>query len=180
LDHEEAVAVQRHVGADIGGVQAALHRGGLARIGRDRAGHLPSRRLLFGDEIDEVRVDPLEAGRLRIGDVARDVLERKRLRLQAGHGRLQRGEDIHAGKSCVTVAAPTRRHAGLAPDQQSTCQRQVIDLAYVRRQRTRQEWRFPRRIGSFCRALAVAAGRLRHVIARMPTLAATEGDGSLS
>jgi hypothetical protein len=76
FDREEAVAVDRHEGADRGGLDVALHRVGHARIGDHAAGQLLGRPLV-GDQVDEAGVDALEGGGLRIGDVAGDVFERE-------------------------------------------------------------------------------------------------------
>ncbi len=94
LDHEEAVAVDRHVGADRGILDVALDAVGRARIGDHVAGGLLARDVV-GDQIDEARILALERGGLRVGDVAGDVFERERLRAHAGDGRGEGAENSH-------------------------------------------------------------------------------------
>src|SRR5438552_1263354 len=94
LHHEEAVAVDRHVGGDRRGLHVALHGVGLARCGGDAAGELIVDAGVR-DQIEEAGVDPLEGGGLRVGDVAGNVFQRIGLRAQARNGRGESAEDTH-------------------------------------------------------------------------------------
>ena len=94
LDHEVAVAVDRHIGRDRRALDRSLHRVGGDGIDDDAAGRLllrPGR----GDQIGEARVGFLVARGLRVGDVAGNVLQRIGLRLQTGDGGSQRIENTH-------------------------------------------------------------------------------------
>ena len=67
-------------------------------VARELAVTLPASCLggcLIGDQIDEARIDALERRRLRVGDVARDVFERERLRPHASDRRSESPEDTH-------------------------------------------------------------------------------------
>ena len=106
LDHEEAVAVDRHEGADRGALDVALHRVGGARIGDHVAGELLGRRVVR-DQIDEAGVDALEGGGLRVGDVAGDVFERERLRAHTRHRGGECAENTHdIVSNCVPGGRP--------------------------------------------------------------------------
>ena len=56
----------------------------------------------FRDEVDEARVETLEAGRLRVGDVAGDVLKREGLRSHAGDGGGEGAENSHNSSPLAT------------------------------------------------------------------------------
>jgi hypothetical protein len=56
-------------------------------VARDAAGELLGG-YLIGDQIDEARIHALERRRLRVGDVARHVFKRERLRPHAGDRRI--------------------------------------------------------------------------------------------
>ena len=61
-------------------------------------GHVAGELLVDGgvrDQIDEARVDALERGGLRVGDVAGDVFQREGLRAHAGHRGGESAEDTH-------------------------------------------------------------------------------------
>jgi hypothetical protein len=94
LHHEEAVAVDRHVGGDRRTLHVALHRVGLARSGGDAAGELVVDAGV-GDQIEKAGVDPLEGGGLRVGDVAGYVFQRIGLRAQARDRGRKSAEDTH-------------------------------------------------------------------------------------
>ena len=91
---EEAVAVDRHVGRDRGGLHVALHRVGFARARADAAGELRVRTRVR-DQVEEARVDALEGGGLRVSDVAGDVLQGIGLRAQACDGGGESAENTH-------------------------------------------------------------------------------------
>jgi hypothetical protein len=94
LDDEIAVPVDRHERARLGILDVALHV-----VSRDRARQHAAGKLLAGQvvahQIVELGVDALEPGRLRVRDVAGDVLQRVGLRAQPGDGGRKSVEDTH-------------------------------------------------------------------------------------
>src|SRR5262249_7862119 len=103
LDHEVAVAVDRHEGRDRGGLDVALHVVGRARLRDHIAGELLGGTRV-GNEVFEAGVDALERGRLRVRYVAGEVLERERLRTNAGHRVGEGAEDTNALFSTIEAA----------------------------------------------------------------------------
>ena len=108
LDHEKALAVDRHVGRDRSVLDVALHAVGRARIRDHVAGQLLAW-IVVRDEIDEAGILALEAGRLRVGDVAGDVLEREGLRAHAGDGGGEGAENSHNSSPLATGHRRTTR-----------------------------------------------------------------------
>ena len=139
LHDEEAVAVDRHEGADRGRLDVALHGVGRARIGDHAAGELLGR-LIVGDQIDEARVHPLERGGLRIGDVAGDVFEREGLR---PHARDRGGESTEDTHKLQLRSQPARRRcdngrtfvAAVASPVPRDFRRQINELATAKANR---------------------------------------------
>ncbi len=95
LHREEAVAIDCHVGGNRRGRYGALGGDGGLGEGGDAAGNLAARRRCVGNEILEAGADALVAGGRGVRDVARDVLEREGLRLQAADGSVQCVKDTH-------------------------------------------------------------------------------------
>jgi hypothetical protein len=88
---------------DTGGLNIALHGVGLPGE-RDDAARGLARRTGAGDDVGKTRIDALEAGRLRVRDVARDVFEREGLRLQAADRSRHCTEDTHNSSSTSPAA----------------------------------------------------------------------------
>ena len=84
---------------------------GRARLRQHRAGRLPLLRRVR-DQVEEVGVDALEAGGLRVGDVARDVLKREGLGTQPGNCGGKSAIDAHVRLRNPVLGVPTRRFAG--------------------------------------------------------------------
>jgi len=65
---EETLTIDRHVGGDLRGIDRALHRIGIARLGDHGAGLMEIRRR-GGHDVVEARIGPLEAGCLAVCDI---------------------------------------------------------------------------------------------------------------
>ena len=87
------------------------------------------RRRGVGDQIDKARVHPLERGGLRIGDVARDVFERERLRPHPRDRGRECTEDTHDMIS--NCAGPRPAPFGTAVASRVPTEKSVKSTCYI-------------------------------------------------
>ena len=175
LDGEVAVAVDRHVSGDRGILDRALHVVGRHGVGDDAAGDLPSGGRIR-DEIDETGADRLVGDRLRVRDVAGDVLQGEGLALQPVHRGIHRAEKTHDVFS--TVAPRNKPAIGRTDDPGEAFairvpERNTRDIRGLPRVTHRAPRHLLARPGRFCRAKRVTGlAEAQKARGRRPRLAA--------